>query len=179
MKSTSIHDKKVFLILFFLLFPSFVSATQNDDYLYLREVTQYISTNFGEHCFIIQKTDFEFEVLKYFDPRIQVIGDFDGNGFQDIALIIKCPNKGIFVTAFHKSKEGFKHFILESRKRTDYFKEVLSKEGPGKVTISMADEPQKTKKISNVAIAVNWLETCYDVLFVWEEDKYISYYRGL
>ena len=165
------------LSILLLLFP--VWAYSEQTYQYLPEVNQYISDSIGKDCTTVQRTDYDSWVFQFTDPHPQVLGDFDGNGLEDVALIVKCPGKGVSVTAFHRFEQGFKHFVLEAREETFSIKEVLAKEGPGHVIISMGDQPKETTNIEHPAIAVEWMETCYEAIYIWVNGKYKRYYRGL
>lgn len=170
---------KYFYFLLVILLPYQSNAqTTNDTYPYINELEEYMNRVFDEYV-IIQKSDYGEDTLSFFQPTTQVVGDFDGNKLLDVCLIIKFPKKGISVIAFHKTKTGFNHYVLEEREGPEYVKETLGKEGPNSVVISMADEPEKMKNIANIAIVVEWIETCYDNLYVWEKNHYVSYYRGV
>jgi len=166
-----------FLLLFLLPSEIFSQSTEDINYLYANELDQYIA-NTLKSCKIVEIKDYDKEILSFFKPTTKVLGDFDGNGFEDICLIIKCPQR-ISVISFHKFKNGFKHYILETREGSNYIQETLIKENAGPVRISMADEEVKTKKLAHVAITVEWIETCYNTIYIWENDQYVSFYRGL
>ena len=176
--------QKLKIILFFFIIsiatvPYTFGRSDNDlnQYKYAKELIKYFNSKFKE-CRVISLSDYSEETLHYSKPTILLTADFDGNGYEDICLIVKCGTNIFKVIAFHKNKDGFKHYVLESIDNIEITRSTLGLEGPGMVIISMADEKRKKIKISNKAIRIEWIETCYDQIYIWDKIKYISYYRG-
>ena len=132
-------------------------------------------------CEAVTAEDYDPEDLRLLGPRWRVTGDFDGNGQQDICLLMKCPGEGnLLIVAVHRTAAGFEHFVLDRMlcggRRIGT---TLDTEGPGLVRVSMADDVEELKDLSNPGILVNVLETCNERLYYWEDGRYKSAYRGL
>lgn len=143
------------------------------------ELERYLEEHFPT-CQVVTGEDYDSEDLRLFAPTWRVTGDFDGNGEQDVCLLMKCPGQGSsLVIAVHRTTGGVKHFVLDRNLCHGRIGTALHTEGPGLVRASMADEVEKLKGLSNPGIVVSVLETCDERLYYWEDDRYESVYRGL
>jgi hypothetical protein len=142
------------------------------------KLKHYLEENFPS-CEVVTLEDYP-PYLRDLNPKWQVAGDFDGNGRQDVCLLMRSPAQGfLLVVTAHKAAYGFKHFVLHRWHYTGSIWTTLDTEGPGLVSVSMADEEDRRKRISAAAISVSVLETCYNKLHYWENGHFESVYRGL
>jgi hypothetical protein len=70
-------------------------ASSNANYPYTAELNAYINVQFNQFT-VVELEDYEPYILDFMTPSINIIGDFDGNGYQDICNILKAAKKGIY-----------------------------------------------------------------------------------
>jgi hypothetical protein len=128
-------------------------------------------------CEVLTQEHYEPRVLRAFAPRWQVTGDFDGNGEQDICLLMKCPLEGMSAVAVHRTADGFEHFVVDRWQPSARL--TVDTEGPGPVVVSGGDEAYMYTTISNPAITVRLMETCDVRLYYWENGRYQIVRRGI
>ena len=164
------------IILSIILVPNVFSAS--DNYKYAKELQKYINQHFRQYT-PIKTIDYESYVLDFINPNSQIIGDFDGNGYEDICVVLKKHPKGIYVISFHKQEHSFNHFVLNKRDWTSTVRENLELEESGHVRISSPDSALETILIKNPAIILEFIETDSETLYIWEKDQFETYDRGL
>ena len=144
------------------------------------ELERYLEQHFPA-CEMLTGEDYDSETLRLFAPSWRVTGDFDGNGEQDICLLMKGSNKGVsLLVAVHRTADGFEHFVLNRRQYRGRVRTTLDTEGPGFARVSMADDvDEQLKELFNPGILATEIETDDETLYYWEDGRYESAYRGL
>jgi hypothetical protein len=145
-----------------------------------KEVTDYIRTELGAR--LVDKTDYPSDIFETNQNHVRWIvkSDFDGNGMEDHAVLIRKDQGGFMVVAIHVFKSGMKHYILDEELEGNLTGSTLMIQPVGLTSVSMADEvPPQTKDLRNPGIVESELETCHTVLYYWEDGEYHGVYRGL
>lgn len=145
------------------------------------DVAQYVKSTLPGLRFIA-KEDYRGDQYVAFGERIRwaVTGDFDGNGVEDFAALTVNPAGAVSLTAFHRFKSGIRHYVLNDNLGGIPTGSTLLLQKAGLTWVSLADAEQKEyKRLKNPGIAEDWLQTCYTMLYYWENGGYHSVYRGV
>ncbi len=109
--------------------------------------------------------------------------DFDGNGKDDFALLMKGQvdgEKKLALIVVRAMDNGHAHEILDSYAALPAVRETIEIDPPGKKSMGLADDPDpEMKTILLPSILVTPLESCGEVRYYWEKDRWHKVYIGL
>lgn len=144
-----------------------------------KEIAEYIEKELGARP--VKKDDYQVDKYSSCQDfiRCAVQGNFDGNGMDDDAVLIKTPDGKVSLAAVHGFADRRKHYVLVEELDGPTMWTTLSVQPVGRTSVSMAyEEPPKTKDLKNPGIVESELETCHTVLYYWENGEYHGVYRG-
>lgn len=95
--------------------------------------------------------------------------DFNGDGQMDYALLLLNRRRELFLFVFHKTPNGFRHFVVDDYPIRDKIDIILSVEPKGEWEV--LDE---VITVPNDAILAEMMEESLSVAYYWDGKKYVK-----
>jgi hypothetical protein len=108
-----------------------------------------------------------------------VSADFDGNGMDDVALLMKDGESNTLLVTVHVFEHGFEQHLVRDEFGRLPEPWVLGLSEPGVTYVGTGESGQaEYKDLTSPGIVLVLMDTCSNSLYYFDEGEYSGVYRG-